>query len=702
MLIQKICGHTGARENTRVFSNADETRFVALNPSKDAAYWVKWTLRAPIEETYIMIPACAYDGNRFEAVKRKYPPMYLEEEMGLHPPVRMTEVPRLSPQGDSFMDVTTGDMAAPCVCIFNKVSKQGFMLFFEQGAHGLNHGVTLEQEGELLHIFLRAPAKRRLVYRWSEGKFPSLQTIPDADTPLSVKKGTETVIAHRVLSFPCADIPSLYRAFFEQRALMYRAGAHASLPFSAFWDMSEEQLNASHFDEAQGHYRLDTMEASKNNKYTQWQAGWVGGGMSTLSSIIDGNSKSREYAIRTLEFAARYQSKAGFYYGIVFNEEIKHDCFGMYEGKYNLQLIRKQTDMVYFMFKQILSLQKLRLNIPESIRRSAVLGADALVALWEKYGQLGQFVNAETGEIVVGGSTAGALAPAALCAAYEITRKAHYLECARQIARFFYRTATMRGLTCGGPGEILQAPDSESAAALLESFTVLYETDQTKDWLHMACDAAHQLASWVVPYDYAFPQDSRLERRGVFAAGSVWANVQNKHSAPGLCTLSPASFLKLYRATGNENYLRIMQEIAHFPLQVASTGEMPLFTVKGVRMPNAAMCERVNMSDWEGTHNVGDSIFGSSSWPETAAMLTWTEIPGVYAMPARGVVCASDHVNAWLDENLLLIENPTPYPARVKVMIEHEEEHFFPLGLYWQERMRIVRIPAGARTRIQL
>ena len=702
MLIQRTYGYSGAKENTRVFSHADETRFVALNPSKDVAYWVKWTLRAPIEETYIMIPACAYDGNRFDAVERKYPPMYEEEEFSLHPPIRMTQVPRLAKEGDSFMDVTTGDMAAPCVCILNQKNKQGFMLFFEQGAHALNHGITLEQEGDLLHIYLRAPAKRRLVYRWSEGGVPSLRSIPDADAPLSVKKGTETILPHRALSFPCEDIPSLYRKFFEMRALMYHAAPHASLPFSAFWDMIEEQMNATHFDEKDGHYRLDTIEASRTNKYTQWQAGWVGGGMTTLSAIIDGNSLSRENSIKTLQYAAKHQSAAGFYYGIVFNGEVKHDCFGKYEGKYNLQLIRKQADMVYFMFKQILSLQKLRLGIPGDIVDSAIRGANALVALWEKYGQLGQFVNAETGEIVVGGSTAGALAPAALCAAYEITRKPRYMECARQIARFFYRTATMQGVTCGGPGEILQAPDSESAAALLESFTVLYELDQTKDWLNMACDAAHQLASWVVPYDYAFPQDSRLERRGVFAAGSVWANVQNKHSAPGLCTLSAASFLKLYRATGNENYLRIMRDIAHFLPQVASTDEAPIYTVKGQRMPRGAMCERVNMSDWEGTHNVGDSIFGSSSWPEASTMLTWTEVPGVYAMPARGVVCVSDHVNAWLDGDTLTIENPTSYPARVKVMIEHEEEQTSPLGLYWQERFRIVRIPAGAKAKIAL
>ena len=218
----------------------------------------------------------------------------------------------------------------------------------------------------------------------------------------------------------------------------------------------------------------------------------------------------------------------------------------------------------------------------------------------------------------------------------------------------------------------------------------------------MACDAAHQLSSWVVSYDYDFPPESRLGRRDVRTAGSVWANVQNKHSAPGLCTLSAASFLKLYRATNDENYLRIMQEIAHFLTQDTSTPDAPMTTVKGKQMPPAAMCERVNMSDWEGRANVGDAIFGSSSWPEASTMLTWTEVPGVYTVPSEGIVYASDHVNAWLDKNTLIIENPTVYPARIKVMSEYSEEKSSPLGLYWQERMRIVRIPSGGRTKIKV
>lgn len=699
MFIRKKYEYTGAKEHTRVIANADETRFTALADSADAGYTVTWTLNAPIADSYILLPACAYDGNRFETVHRKYAPHYEESEFSLHPPIRMTEVPRLAREGDSFLDVTTGDLSAPCVCVLNKKKKQAFMVFFNQGDHGLNHGVTLEQEGDLLHISLRAPAKRRLVYRWYKG-IPSLAPLPEADETLSVRKGDETVVSHRAFAFPCESIEELYREFFEKRALLYHSGAHACLPFSAFWDMTEKQHNKDRYDEETGHYLLDTLERAAGNKFTQWQAGWVGGGMSTLPMIIDGSDLSCSRAVKTLEFAAKYQSKAGYYYGIVYKGKVYHDCFGKFEEKYNLVLIRKHADLAYFMFKQIIALEKKGVSVPDTVRKSALSAADALVSLFNRYGQLGQFVNTETGEIVVGGSTSGAIAPAALVSAYQVTGSEKYLKAAREIARFFYRNASMPGVTTGGPGEILQCPDSESAAALLESYTVLYEQDGTDEWLKMALDAAHQMASWVVSYDYEFPKESRFGKRGVKAAGSVWANVQNKHSAPGMCTLSPVSYLKLYRATGNENYLRIMQEIAHFMPQTASTPENPMYTTKGEKMLPGEICERVNTSDWEGTHNVGDSIFGSASWPEVSLMLTWTEVPGVYVIPERGVVCVSDHVNAWLDGDTLTIDNPTIYPARVKVMVENEKDLSAPLGLYWQEKFTIVNVPAGGTTSI--
>jgi hypothetical protein len=347
------------------------------------------------------------------------------------------------------------------------------------------------------------------------------------------------------------------------------------------------------------------------------------------------------------------------------------------------------------MGRQILAMEKQSMTVPDSLYRSVRQGADALVKLWQTYGQTGQFVNFETGELIVGGSTAGAIVPAALCAAAEVTGDKRYLQIASEIGAYLYRTATAVGVTTGGPGEILQCPDSESAAALLESFTVLYDALGDGKWLDYAQQAAHQAASWVVNYDYEFPADSRFDRMDIHSGGSVWANVQNKHSAPGLCTHSPASLLKLYRATGDEKYLRLMMQIARFIPQVTSYPERPMYTMSGRALSPGESCERVNLSDWEGLKGVGDSIYSDSAWPEVALMLTCGEVPGVYVRPACGVVCCADHMDAALEGDSLCITNPTAFDAVVKVMVDHEDTVHHPLGLYWQKKMQNVTVPAG-------
>ncbi len=701
MKYTKTYGFTGPETDTIVTETVEETRFTALQDSEDAGYWVSYTLDAPIADTYIMVPACAYDGNRFEAVSRKYPPMFTEEELGVNVPVRITDVPRLAQAGDSFMDVTTGDLTVPCVCVMNKKNGEGFILYFAQGAHGLNFGVTLEQEGDQLTVQLRAPAKRRLVYRWRQ-MVPGLKPLPAADEALDVAAGTETVIPHRVHTFPCGDIPALYKAFFDLRDKYSDTEIPASVPFSKCWKHAEDEHNRTHYDSEQKYYTLSAMDGRKRSCFDDWQVGWVGSGINTLPMLTDGIPLTQARALDTLEFMARSQSDAGWYYGIVQHGKPVGDCFGYYNEKYNLVMVRKHGDGVYFMCRQILAMERMGMTVPDSLYRSARQGADALVKLWRTYGQTGQFVNFETGELIVGGSTAGAVVPAALCAAAEVTGNSGYLQAAAEIGEYLYRTATAVGVTTGGPGEILQCPDSESAAALLESFTVLYDALGDNKWLDYAQQAAHQAASWVVNYDYEFPADSRFDRMDIHSGGSVWANVQNKHSAPGMCTHSPASLLKLYRATGDEKYLRLMGQIARFIPQVTSYPERPMYTISGRALSPGESCERVNLSDWEGLKGVGDSIYGDSSWPEVALMLTCGEVPGVYVRPACGAVCAADHVDARLENGVLFITNPTAFDAVVKVMTEDETEVKAPLGLYWQEKLQKIAVPAGETVQLKV
>ncbi len=295
----------------------DETSFLLLEAYEDADFRICFTVYAPISDTYIMLPACIYDGNRFERVERAYPPMYTEAEMGLDVPVRMTNVPALEAAGDSYVDVTTGDLATPAVCLWDKVGKEALFLFTQQGCLGRNFGVTLEQRGDQLEILLSAPARRRWIY--------GTGTIPDAQRPFPVEKGTEIRIAHRTILSPCESIPQMYRQFMEHQLKLYQGQVEPSMPFSECWRLSEEKHNRDHFLEAEGHYTGCAYRSAEFNKFGDWQTGWVGNGMDTLALIREGGQLSRRNSVRTLEFAAEHQSRAGFYYGIVYKGRVYHD-----------------------------------------------------------------------------------------------------------------------------------------------------------------------------------------------------------------------------------------------------------------------------------------------------------------------------------------------------------------------------------------
>jgi len=248
------------------------------------------------------------------------------------------------------------------------------------------------------------------------------------------------------------------------------------------------------------------------------------------------------------------------------------------------------------------------LNIPVSPgwEQGTQTVANAFVKTWKKYGQLGQYVNNITGELIIGGSTSGAITPAALILAARYYKNPEYKTVAGQIADYYYQNYVTKGLIYGGPGDALQNFDSESAYGMLESFTVMYEETGDKKWLDMAENMAMQYVTWVSSYDYKFPANCTLGKLGKKTTGVVWANTQNKHGAPGICTHSGASFLRLYRATGNPFYLDVLRDITRAIPQYLSTIENPIPSLQP-----GWICERVSTSDW--LEGIGE-LFSGSTW----------------------------------------------------------------------------------------
>jgi len=336
--------------------------------------------------------------------------------------------------------------------------------------------------------------------------------------------------------------------------------------------------------------------------------------------------------------------------------------------------------------------------VPESWLRGLSRLADAFVRLWDKRGQFGQFIDIESEEILQGGTASAGTAPGGLALAWRILGDQRYLDAALASARYFHERHVRRGLLNGGPGEALQCPDSESAFGVLESLVTIYETTGDPAWRKPAEECARICASWCVSYDFAFPGGSTFGRMGIRTTGSVWANVQNKHAAPGICTLSGASLLRLYRATGNPLYLRLCREIAHNVPQYLSREDRPVIAGDGRLLPPGWMCERVNTSDWETKQGIGEVFYGSC-WSEVSCLLVHSEIPGVWLFTDTGEAVAFDHVEAAVkDEGTrwrLTVTNPTGFAAEVKVLAEPRAGFARPWGECALEGCPIMSVPAA-------
>ncbi len=357
--------------------------------------------------------------------------------------------------------------------------------------------------------------------------------------------------------------------------------------------------------------------------------------------------------------------------------------------------------------KHILLLEQLQPNeeIPEQWLTATKRLADAFVKLWRQYKDFGQWVHTGTGKLLVGGSAAGAIVPAGLALCAEYFREPDYAAIALESAESYYDRFTAKGITTGGPGEILQCPDSESAFALLESYVVLLESTGDRRWARRAEEAADQAMSWCVSYDFGFPPASTFGKLGIRTLGSVIANVQNKHSAPGICTLSGDSLLKLYRATGQFKYLELLRDIAAQLPQYLSTEERPIRGWDGFDLPPGYMSERVNMSDWEGSECVGE-VLPLSCWCEVSMMLSYAELPGVYVDKTQGRIVVLDGVDCLWDEDgegrWLSLSNPHAATITVKLLAEEDGDRLIPLGACPTLKWRRVELAPGETARISV
>ena len=628
------------------------------------------------EKNYVLMPSAAYNGNRYDWRRLRYSPkLYEVQDIGVDKPIIVTDIPKLNGNGAvSRIQARSGDMATPSIGYIADTTKTGVWLLTQQGNSLGDYGIGIAESKDRGNatISITSPIVReQFVYKICDAHYPSW------DKPKDFKAGDTVTIRFRLYGFKAPTT----QAIFDKYALIRKDLSDGemlanALSYSTCMQVLEQKFNEKNFVEKHGYYSVGFRE----NFLQDWQIGWTGGMISTYPLLFAGNSQTQQNVLRNFDWLfANGISPSGFYWDAGRNGT---EWFGGDIRKphtKNWHLIRKSGDAVWYIIKQFMLMEKMGIPVKQSWKDGNQKVCDAFVKLWQKNHQLGQFVNSETGEIMVGGSSSGAIVPAALALASQYYNEPKYLTAAKEIATYYNQDFTQKGITCGGPGDALQNFDSESAAALVESYVTLYEVTSDKQWLPISENAAKQLATWVVSYNYNFSDTSAYGKAHILTNGTVYANTQNKHAAPGLCTASGISLLKLYRYTGNKFYLELLQDIAHNITQYLPHPKKPLGNA-----PYGYVSERINISDWEGVESIG-YVLPLSTWAESSLMLTTIEVPGIYIQKDKGLVTAFDNVTTKVIENnnsvlTISISNPTPTDANVSIMVENSNDAIKVMG----------------------
>lgn len=644
-------------------------------------------------DNFVLIPGAVYNGNRFASKPYKYSPPAVGPTPGTDEPLHIGDIPRLSlDPGPSHLDQMSIDGAIPGIGVYFPKRKKALVILTGQknelGPFGIE--VIENETRDQARLLLMSPGFRHDHYFTIDG-----YTRPSPDTAADLPEGTSVTLPFRLHWIDCASVQDLFDFLFEHRQDCFDpVPLRNEIPFSAAWDILHAKHNRTNWLPEYNFYQVSILQ-DPPNPFMLFQVGWVGGMMIQLPLIQEGDEQSLERCLKMFDFFFQAQTEYGlfhpFFNGREFHGEMKQDIdehgVGTIEKKAKpWTLVRRIGDAIYFLTRSFRLLEEKELG--EKIKPEWKAGlrknVEAVLDIWSRHHDFGQYIDIHTGDIVIARSTAAAMMPAALVEAARYFGEAAWIQTAAEIGERFRTHDLADGVTCGGPGDCVQAPDSESIAALIESFILLHEETGEKKWLKATADAIAQTASWVLAYDYEFPEGTALQQIGAQSRGSFLANAQNKTAVPGICTLSGQGILRAYRATGNEAWMDLLRDISHTIPQYLARADKKIPTRltwgrKGLtEQPEGWICERVNVTQWG--EAIGE-ISAYSCWCEVAMMLTFTELPGVYWDTSGRKVFVFDHIEATVKEDgqTLRLHNPTAFPARVKILAEDDARRRTPL-----------------------
>lgn len=667
----------------------------AIDPLINASISVVLKVHDWSQDDYVMMPGAVYEGNRFRVVP-SWEAQYIKDASPHMEPVISSAVPRLQRGGNpGQIQLLTGDMATPAIGIQCRNRKIGCLIHTDQGSFAGNHGIFVEEHPARREIMLivQAPGVREVVLY--NGR-------PSRDRGADLGAGATISLSTDLHVFDAPDRNALFEYFWKHRLNRGSSRVQHCIPFSSVFEIQKDKYESQNWVDAYGYYSVGMRECPAQD----WQTGWVGGLNTTYALLASGDEQMQQRTLRTFDFL---HDQHGWHLS-----GYLRSCFsnGKWYQDAPAELQRYSADGLYFLIKDFLLLRHRHFEVKSCWEDLARRVAGAFCATWERWGQLGHRIDPQSGDVAWGGTAGAALAPGALAlASLYFGDNPRYVEVAQASGEHYFEQYVCRGVLAGAPGDSLHAPDCESAFALLESYLTLYESTGDYRWINYARHVAHHAASYVVSYDYVFPPDTTFAKLGMLTRGTIMANAQNKCAVPGICTLSGLSLLKLYRATGEWAYLELLRDIAHAIPQYMSRADRPIIDRRPNQrwkiMPPGWINERVNMGDWEVRGEpdieigVGE-IFGGSCWCEAAMLLTWTEVPGLYINISSGQILAFDHVEVTTstrksDGNFeLIIKNPTPFHARVRIFAETDSDRVIPLGPLAMLDLPVCSVPGGS------
>lgn len=582
------------------------------------ALWLELDWRS-----YVIAPGAMYQGNRFVVSPQPYCPFILTEGVTPYGPIVTVDVPRLTADKRYRTELAANALAIPVVGIYDPKRGSGFLVGMEiYGAWGVS-GVNLTTlPGEAVGVEICLPVRRSMRYAFCNW-------VETNERGMSLKAGETIKTRIHLLPVASKTIPAFVTHVAEYGyATRGTEARRMKLSFAEAAKLIEGKLNQYNWSETNGYYRSTMNPAGAG---LPLQSGWVGGGATFSAMAASDDALSRTRGKRMMDFICRTGlSPSGYFNGGY--DGTKWRSFSVKRvGCRTYSLIRRPLECTRDVLKTMELLRQRGEAIDPVWEQAARSNLNAMVSTVARFGHLGYTVDFETGDVLWGDSACGAFGIEPLVRGTAWFNDPKYLETAKQLADYYVTRFVERGFTCGGVGDALMAVDSESNYALLAGLMKLHAATGDAKYLAWARETADLFATWVLCYDAQLPPDSPLGKLGIQARGAVFANIQNQHGAPGICTASGLALLELYQATGETRYLRMLEDIATcIPQMIVRPGQNWIWK----NSPPGCLSERLMTADAMLPCGQTEAM---STWAEISMLLTISELPATFRDERRGV-----------------------------------------------------------------